>query len=381
ASEVGQLGEALYTVSASATDSVGNSTSTSHTVNVESVLPGVIINTVAGDDVINAAELATGQTISGTVVNAEAGNTVTVSVGGHNYTATVQSDLTWSVSVPESVLTALGNGDLTVTASVTNGVGNSGSGERDITIDANLPGLRVDTVAGDDVINSIEHGQNLIITGSSDGLTAGTALTVTVNGKTYAATVLADGTWSAAIPSADVSALAAGTVTVNVEGQSSAGNPVTINHDVTVDLANVAISIDAIASDDVINAAGKGADLVLSGTTANVEENQTVTITFGGKSYTAMVDAEGKWTATVPSADLTGLKDGDASVQVSVTNVNGNSASAGREYSVDATAPSVTINTIATDDILNASEAQSDLAISGTSTAEAGQTVIVSLNG
>ncbi|EMA4503036.1 Ig-like domain-containing protein [Enterobacter hormaechei] len=381
ASEVGQLGEAFYTVSASATDSVGNSTSTSHTVNVESVLPGVIINTVAGDDVINAAELATGQTISGTVVNAEAGNTVTVSVGGHNYTATVQSDLTWSVSVAESVLTALGNGDLTVTASVTNGVGNSGSGERDITIDANLPGLRVDTVAGDDVINSIEHGQNLIITGSSDGLTAGTALTVTVNGKTYAATVLADGTWSAAIPSADVSALAAGTVTVNVEGQSSAGNPVTINHDVTVDLANVAISIDAIASDDVINASERGADLVLSGTTANVEENQTVTITFGGKSYTATVDAEGKWTATVPSADLAGLKDGDASVQVSVTNVNGNSASAGREYSVDATAPSVTINTIATDDILNASEAQSDLAISGTSTAEAGQTVTVSLNG
>ncbi|MFX2663998.1 Ig-like domain-containing protein [Enterobacter hormaechei] len=381
ASEVGQLGEALYTVSASATDSVGNSTSTSHTVNVESVLPGVIINTVAGDDVINAAELATGQTISGKVVNAEAGNTVTVTIGGNSYTATVQSDLTWSVSVPESVLTALGNGDLTVSASVTNGVGNSGTGEREIVIDANLPGLRVDTVAGDDVINSIEHGQNLIITGSSDGLTAGTALTVAVNGKTYAATVLADGTWSAAIPSADVSALAAGTVTVTVEGQSSAGNPVTINHDVTVDLANVAISIDAIASDDVINAAEKGADLVLSGTTANVEENQTVTITFGGKNYTATVDAEGKWTATVPSADLTGLKEGDASVQVSVTNVNGNSASAGREYSVDTTAPSVTINMIATDDILNASEAQSDLAISGTSTAEAGQTLTVSLNG
>ncbi|MFB4539267.1 Ig-like domain-containing protein [Enterobacter hormaechei subsp. steigerwaltii] len=381
ASEVGQLGEAFYTVSASATDSVGNSSSTSHTVNVESVLPGVIINTVAGDDVINAAELATGQTISGTVVNAEAGNTVTVSVGGHSYTATVQDNLTWSVSVPESVLAALGNGDLTVAASVTNGVGNSGSGERDITIDANLPGLRVDTVAGDDVINSIEHGQNLIITGSSDGMTAGTALTVTVNGKTYPATVLADGTWSAAIPSADVSALAAGTVTVNVEGQSSAGNPVTINHDVTVDLANVAISIDAIASDDVINAAERGADLVLSGTTSNVEENQIVTITFGGKNYTATVDAEGKWTATVPSADLTGLKDGGASVQVSVTNVNGNSASAGREYSVDATAPSVTINTIATDDILNATEAQSNLAISGTSTAEAGQTLTVSLNG
>ncbi|WP_343436988.1 Ig-like domain-containing protein [Enterobacter roggenkampii] len=381
ASEVGQLGEALYTVTASATDSVGNSTRASHTVNVESVLPGVIINTIAGDDVINAAELAAGQTISGKVVNAEAGNTVAVTIGGNRYTATVQNDLTWSVDVPESILTALGNGDLTVTASVTNGVGNSGSAERDITIDANLPGLRVDTVAGDDVINSIEHGQNLIVTGSSDGLTAGTTLTVTVNGKTYPAAVLADGTWRAAIPAADVGALAAGTVTVTVAGQSSAGNPVSISHDVTVDLATVAISIDAIAADDVINAAEKGADLVLSGATSNVEENQTVTITFGGKSYTATVGADGKWTATVPAADLAGLKDGDASVQVSVTNVNGNSASAGREYSVDATAPTVTINTLATDDILNAAEAKSDLTVSGTSTAEAGQTVTVSLNG
>ncbi|EOZ7525108.1 Ig-like domain-containing protein [Enterobacter quasiroggenkampii] len=381
ASEVGQLGEALYTVTASATDSVGNSTSASHTVNVESVLPGVIVNTIAGDDVINAAELAAGQTISGKVVNAEAGNTVTVTIGGNIYTATVQSDLTWSVNVPSDVLTALGNGDLTVSASVTNGVGNSGSAERDITIDANLPGLRVDTVAGDDVINSIEHGQNLIITGTSDGLAAGAALTVTVNGKTYPATVLADGTWRAAIPAADVGALNAGTVTVTVAGQSSAGNPVSISHDVTVDLATVAISIDAIAADDVINAAEKGADLVLSGATSNVEENQTVTITFGGKSYTATVGADGKWTTTVPAADLAGLKDGDASVQVSVTNVNGNSASAGREYSVDATAPSVTINTLATDDILNAAEAKSDLTVSGTSTAEAGQMVTVSLNG
>ncbi|ELF1048313.1 Ig-like domain-containing protein [Enterobacter asburiae] len=381
ANEVGQLGEALYTVTASATDSVGNNTSTSHTVNVESVLPGVIVNTIAGDDVINAAELAAGQTISGKVVNAEAGNTVTVTIGGNSYTATVQSDLTWSVNVPSDVLTALGNGDLTVSASVTNGVGNSGTGEREIVIDANLPGLRVDTVAGDDVINSIERTQNLIITGSSDGLAAGAALTVTVNGKTYPATVLADGTWSAAIPAADVGALSAGTVTVTVSGQSSAGNPVSISHDVTVDLASVAISIDAIATDDVINAAEKGADLVLSGITSNVEANQTVTITFGGKSYTATVDADGKWTATVPFADLAGLKDGDASVQVSVTNVNGNSASAGREYSVDATAPSVTINTLATDDILNTAEAQSDLTVSGTTTAEAGQTVTVSLNG
>ncbi|MDU2381080.1 MAG: Ig-like domain-containing protein, partial [Enterobacter cloacae] len=381
AADLAGLGQANYTLNATATNGVGNSVSNTANLLVDTALPTVIINTVAGDNVINAAEVAAGQTISGSVANAEAGNTVTVTIGGNSYTATVQSDLSWSVSVPSDVLTALGNGSLSVSATVTNGHGNTGTGERDITIDANLPGLRVNTVAGDDVINTIEHNQNLIITGSSDGLTPGTALTVTVNGKDYSATVLADGTWSAAVPAADVSTWPEGTVKISVTGDSTAGNPITISHDVTVDLATVAISINAIASDDVINAAEKGLDLVLSGATTNVEAGQTVTLSMGGKIYTAQVDADGNWTATVPAADLAGLKDGDASVQVSVTNVNGNSASAGREYSVDATAPSVTINTLATDDILNAAEAQADLTVSGTSTAEAGQTVTVSLNG
>ncbi|MCO7455394.1 Ig-like domain-containing protein, partial [Enterobacter hormaechei] len=381
AADLTGLGQASYTLNATATNGVGNSVSSSANLLVDTALPTVTINTVAGDNVINAAEVAAGQTLSGTVANAEAGNTVTVTIGGYSYTATVQNNLSWSVNVPSDVLTALGNGSLSVTATVTNGHGNTGTGEREIAIDANLPGLRVDTVAGDDVVNTIEHAQNLIVSGTSDGLAPGTALTVTVNGKDYAATVLADGTWRAAIPSTDVSAWPEGTVKISVTGDSAAGNPITISHDVTVDLATVAISINALATDDVINAAEKGADLVLSGVTTNVEAGQTVTISLNGRIYTTTVDDSGNWTYTVPSADLAGLKDGDASVQVSVTNVNGNSASAGREYSVDATAPSVTINTIATDDILNASEAQSDLAISGTSTAEAGQTVTVSLNG
>ncbi|WP_240074849.1 Ig-like domain-containing protein, partial [Citrobacter freundii] len=185
---------------------------------------------------------------------------------------------------------------------------------RDVPIDANLPGLRVDTVAGDDVVNSIEHNQNLIVTGSSDGLTPGTALTVNVNGKDYSATVLADGTWSAAVPAADVGAWPEGTVKISVTGDSAAGNPITISHDVTVDLASVAISINAIATDDVINAAEKGVDLVLSGATTNVEAGQTVTVSLNGKIYTTTVDDSGNWTATVPSADLAGIKDGDASV-------------------------------------------------------------------
>ncbi len=91
--------------------------------------------------------------------------------------------------------------------------------KRDITIDANLPGRCVDTVAGDDVINSIEHGQNLLSPVPARGWSAGSALTVTVNGKPTRP-VLADGSSTAAIPAADVSALLnTGTVTVTVDGR------------------------------------------------------------------------------------------------------------------------------------------------------------------
>nr|WP_255324676.1 hypothetical protein [Budvicia aquatica] len=42
----------------------------------------VIINTVGGDDILNADEVEIDQTLSGRVVNAEAGQSVTVSLGG-----------------------------------------------------------------------------------------------------------------------------------------------------------------------------------------------------------------------------------------------------------------------------------------------------------
>ncbi len=264
--------------------------------------------------------------------------------------------------MPAADIQALGNGDLTVNASVTNSVGNTGSGSRDITIDANLPGLRVDTVAGDDVINSIEHNQALVITGSSTGLTAGTALTVVINNVTYAATVLADGTWSLGIPAADVSNWPAGTVDITVSGINSAGTTSTITHPVTVDLTAVAITINTLSGDDVINAVEKGETLVVSGSTSGVEAGQTVTVTFGGKNYTTTVESNGSWTVNVPPA--------------------GNSGSATHQVMVNTGLPSITFNAISGDNVLNADEKGQPLTISGSSTGLAtGAEVTVTLNG
>ncbi len=258
ASAVSALGEANYTVTASVTDNVGNSASATHDVLVDSSLPVVTLNNVAGDNIVNAAEVAAGQTLTGKVSNAASGDTVTIIIGGQTYTATVQDDLTRSLPLTQSQLTALGNGDLTVSASVTNAHGNTGSSSTDVTIDAQLPGLRIDTVAGDDVINVIEHAQNSVISGTSTDPAAGSTVTVSINGKSYSASVLADGTWQAAVPAADVSRWADGALTISASAQDTSGNPVNIGTVVDVDLAPVAISINSVTDDNVLNAAEKG---------------------------------------------------------------------------------------------------------------------------
>ncbi len=74
----------------------------------------------------------------------------------------------------------------------------------------------------------------------------------------------------------------------------------TISHDVTVDLATVAISIDAIATDDVINAAEKGR-IWCCPAPPLTWRNQTVYITFGGKSYRHRRHQRQLDRATVPS--------------------------------------------------------------------------------
>lgn len=64
------------------------------------------INTIASDDILNAAEAGSALTISGTST-AEAGQTVTVTLNGVNYSGNVQADGSWSVSVPTGDLANL----------------------------------------------------------------------------------------------------------------------------------------------------------------------------------------------------------------------------------------------------------------------------------
>ncbi|WP_422047413.1 hypothetical protein, partial [Rosenbergiella collisarenosi] len=108
-----------------------------------------------------------------------AGDSITVTLGGNTYTTTVEKDLTWHTAIPAADMAALGDGKIAIDVSVTNAHGNTGENSLGIDINAQRPGLRIDTVSGDDVINALEQQQDLTVTGNSEHLDAGTIISVT----------------------------------------------------------------------------------------------------------------------------------------------------------------------------------------------------------
>ncbi|MCG5047078.1 Ig-like domain-containing protein, partial [Enterobacteriaceae bacterium 155047] len=92
---------------------------------------------------------------------------------------------------------------------------------------------------------------------------------------------------------------------------------------------------DAISGDNVLNAVEKGQDLAVSGTSANLAEGTTVTVTLNGRQYTATTGADGAWSLTVPAADLDGLGEASYTLNASAVNGVGNSISNTANLQVD----------------------------------------------
>ncbi|WP_034605255.1 Ig-like domain-containing protein, partial [Acinetobacter sp. NBRC 100985] len=77
----------------------------------------VVIDPITADNILNAAEAGSTVPVTGTVTGEfTAGDAVTVSVNGVDYSTTLAADGTWTVDVAGSDLAA--DPDLTVDASV-----------------------------------------------------------------------------------------------------------------------------------------------------------------------------------------------------------------------------------------------------------------------
>lgn len=194
-------------IRASVSNVAGNNARATHVYSVDATAPSVTINTIASDDILNAAEAGSALTISGTST-AEAGQTVTVTLNGINYSGNVQADGSWSVSVPTGDLADLTASPYTVSAVVSDKAGNPTSATHNLTVDLAAPVVTINTVAGDDIINATEHAQAQIISGSATGATTGNTVSVTIGTTTYTTVLDANGNWSIGVPASVISALA-----------------------------------------------------------------------------------------------------------------------------------------------------------------------------
>ena len=149
----------------------------------------------------------------------------------------------------------------------------------------------------------------------------------------------------------------------------------------SVDNTAPTVTIAPIAGDDRLNAAEDDSNVTISGT-ATGANGQTVSIAVSGNALTATVGAGGAWSATLAQADAEALADGSVSVTADVDDQAGNSATqATRTLTVDTAAPTIAIDTVAGDDIINAAESSMATAIAGTTDAEDGQNVTVTVGG
>ncbi|MEJ1812907.1 Ig-like domain-containing protein, partial [Escherichia coli] len=90
-----------------------------------------------------------------------AGDVVTVTLNGKNYTTTLDASGNWSVGIPAADVTALATGSQIITASLSDRAGNSDSATHNVTVDLSGPTLTINTVSGDDIINNAEKTQDL----------------------------------------------------------------------------------------------------------------------------------------------------------------------------------------------------------------------------
>lgn len=164
-----------------------------------------------------------------------------------------------------------------------------------MTVDTTAPVISFNTVAGDDVINRVEHTQAQIISGTATGAVAGDRLVVTIAGQQYVTSTDASGNWSVGVPASVISGLADGTVTISATITDSAGNSSTQTHNVQVNTAAVSLSVSTISGDNIINAAEAGSALTLSGTGTNFAAGTVVTVLLNGKGYSATIQNSRSW--------------------------------------------------------------------------------------
>lgn len=323
---------------------------------------------VGGDGTVNDAEASGAVTLTGTT---EAGSSVTVTIGGIEYSATVEGE-SWTVVLPDGVLV---DGEYVqgVSVSATDSVGNTAVTTGDFTVDTvTNVGVAAATIGGNGIVNAQEHASGFTVTGTAE---AGASVVVTLGASSHTVTATADGTWSVYFVSSEVPE---GTYEATVTAVSTdiAGNTATASGTIQIDTEmSVTVDTASVEGDGVVNASEASDGVTITGT---AEAGSAVTVVMGSVTHTTTAGSDGTWSVTYASNEIaTGTY--NATVQVSATDAAGNTSTTSGMLQID-TAARVTFDdeAVGGDGVVNAAEADS-VELSGTT--EAGSTVVVTIDG
>ena len=350
-----------------ATDPLGNiSSSSSLSVTIDTTAPSkpsiVDIPENTNNGSIGAAEAADGTTVQvGIPANAQAGDTLTLNIGGQPVSYTVlAADIGGTVNVPVSaaVLAGLGDGVIPVSATLTDAAGNvsAPSAASSLNLDRASPSTPSITAVPENnngSVNQAEASDGTIIQVSIPAdAKAGDTLTLNVGGQSVSYTVLAGdigATANVLVGAPVLAALSDGTIPVTATLTDQAGNvgttsaPFNFTLDRGTPAAPTALDLTPGSDSGSSNTDDNTSDTTPTITGAPVEPGATVTLYDSDGTTvlgTTVADALGNWNIT--SSPLT---DGVHNFTTKQTDQAGNQgpASTPLPVTIDTTAPSAPI--------------------------------------
>lgn len=339
------LADGAHTFYGFATDVAGNTaTSPTVTYNVSSVVPAI---TIDGGASVTSSD--TSPTISGSTDQPD-GTIVSVTINGQTRTAVVSGGA-WSLNWPIVLADAV----YTVSASVTNVFGASTTDSQSLTVDTVAPSVAIASPADGSTVNDNTPS----ISGTTE---PGLSVTVRVDGI-IVGVVTADisGNWTVPV----LSSLLDGSHSISASAADAAGNSSSDVSAFSVDTSSPSVSLTSPTDGSVTN----DDTPVISGT---AEPGSTVILSIDGIAVdTIVVPGSGLWSFT-PDVSLTS---GEHALQISAVDPTGNASTLDSEFTIDLTAPSVSL----TSPVNNAHTNDNTPSISGTS--GPGDTIKIYLDG
>lgn len=324
-------------------------------------------------------------TVTGTGIP---GDSVAVTIGTRSQTVTVAPDGTWTAGFSGPTLPLDGNH--TVTATFTGGGTTTTLTGGGFVIDMTPPNVAATagTQSTGDIENLEEYANGVTLSGTSE---AGATVNVTlgVPGQpgaiTRPATMNPDGTWSITFTPQEIAG-GERTQTVTIVATDRLGNVGTpLTETIVLDTIAPPLALNAVAGNNLVNLDESRSQVFITGTAT---ANTTVTLQIQGTPGTITVTANGDGIWSHPIAANT-LTDGTYTYTARTVDAAGNPTERSGSFRVD-TQMSVAIDAnFAGNDVVNLSESQGVLTLTGTVPADAarvevqwlGQTYQATLNG